>query len=328
MGGSSWSDDHYRDRAADRARRGVKTFAYHDDISSGRTAAKVHDKLDPKGVTRESCDSEAHPESVAIGVMFDETGSMGNVPRTMQEKLPQLMNLIIRKGYMEHPQILFGGVGDVFSDRAPLQVGQFESGAEMDDDITNIYLEGNGGGSYEESYNLAMYFFANHTEIDCLKKRGKKGYLFLIGDEMPYATTTAREIEQIIGDTVQGDIKIEDIVATVQEKYNLFFIVPTEGTQHGHDPRLFQRWEDLIGKQNVLRLKVNESVCETIALAIGICEGTVDLPAAEKDLRDAGTAIAVAESATTAVSDLASKHALAKVGSGDLPEGDSLAKRL
>jgi len=328
MGGSSWSDDHYRDRAADRAVRGVDTFAYSTDVRSGKAAAKVHDKLNPRGVNRESRDSEAHPESVAIGVMFDVTGSMGHVPVVMQQKLPQLMNLIIRRGYIEHPQILFGGVGDVFADMAPLQVGQFESGIEMDDDLTNIYLEGGGGGSFEESYNLAMYFFARHTSLDCWEKHKRRGYLFLIGDEMPYDTTTRRELESIVGDSVESDLTVEQILTELQERYNVFFIIPTEGTFHGRDARLFERWEQLLGKQNVLRLKVNESVCETIALACGICEGKVDLPGAEKVLTDAGTAIAVAQSATAAVTELAASTALARPGSGDLPEGESLAKRL
>jgi len=328
MGGSSWSDDHYTSKVADRARRGVDTFAYHSDVKSGRVDAKVHDKLNPKGVTRESRDSEAHPESLPIMVFFDETGSMGHVPITMQKKLPKLMGLIIRKGYHEHPQIMFGGVGDVFSDRAPLQVGQFESGIEMDDDLTNIYLEGNGGGSYEESYNLAMYFAAHHTVSDAWEKRQQKGYLFLIGDEKPYPKTTKRELEEIVGDTVQTDLTVEEIIAEAQERYHVFFIVPTEGTSHGHDPELFNRWEGLLGKQNVLKLTENESVCETIALAIGICEGMVDLPAAEKHLTDEGTDLAVVRSATAAVGDLAASTALAKVGTGDLPEGDSGAKRL
>ena len=37
-----------------------------------------------------------------------------------------------------------------------------------------------------ESYELAMYFMARHTALDCHEKRGKRGYLFIIGDEMAY----------------------------------------------------------------------------------------------------------------------------------------------
>src|SRR5690606_17085408 len=107
----------------------------------------VHPKLDPHGVTvRESRDSADHPEALAIAVLFDVTGSMGNVPRTLQTKLPDLLGLLLRKGYVEHPHILFGAIGDATCDRAPLQIGQFEADNRMDDDLERILLEGGGGG--------------------------------------------------------------------------------------------------------------------------------------------------------------------------------------
>ena len=84
-------------------------------------------------------------------------------PRALQAKLPQLLGLLLRKGYAAHPQIMFGAIGDATCDRAPLQVGQFESDNRMDDDLSRILLEGGGGGQKTESYELALYFMARHT---------------------------------------------------------------------------------------------------------------------------------------------------------------------
>ena len=56
-------------------------------------------------------------------------------------------------------------IGDAVSDRAPLQVGQFESGLEMDMWLTRIWLEGRGG-DLPESYTLAHWFGAHHTATD------------------------------------------------------------------------------------------------------------------------------------------------------------------
>src|SRR5205085_5425976 len=141
----------------------------------------------PSGVSaRQRRDSGNHPPSHAVSVLFDVTGSMQSVPRILQANLPRLMDLLIRKGYLEHPQIIVGGIGDATCDRAPLQIGQFESGIEIDDDLGKLYLEGGGGGQKTESYELAMYFLARHTALDCFEKRRERGYLFLIGDEMPY----------------------------------------------------------------------------------------------------------------------------------------------
>src|SRR4051794_18502556 len=168
MGSTRWSDDHYRDRARLRAAAGVDAFEHDDAIRAGAAPAVVHQKMNPFGVqVRESRDSEAHPESHAVAVLFDVTGSMQSVPRILQENLPRLMALLIRKGYLEHPQILIGAIGDATCDRSPLQVGQFESGIEIEEDLGKLFLEGGGGGHIPESYELAMYFLARHTALDC-----------------------------------------------------------------------------------------------------------------------------------------------------------------
>src|SRR5512144_834384 len=131
---------------------------------------------------RESRDSAEHPVSLAVAVLFDVTGSMGTVPRVLQAKLPDLHSLVQRRGYVEHPQLLFGAIGDATCDRVPLQIGQFESDNRMDAQLGTIVLEGGGGGQRTESYELAAYFMARHTRLDSLVKRGRRGYLFIIGD--------------------------------------------------------------------------------------------------------------------------------------------------
>jgi hypothetical protein len=319
MGGSRWSDDFYRDREHDRLRTGASAFAYDARLRSHPGAKKtVHPKMDPRGATRESRDSATHPESVAIGVVFDVTGSMGGIPVQLQKKLPQLMGLLLRKGYVNDPQILFGAVGDFFADRVPLQIGQFESGIEMDDDLGRLYLEGGGGGSFEESYQDALYFFARHTSIDCWEKRGKKGYLFLIGDEMPYARAGAREIERVTGDELAEDLTVEEILLEARERYHVFFVIP-RGACNGKDPRLLRRWRALLGAENVLTLDDPDAVCEAIGGAIGLVEGTANLDALEADLADAGAKRATAEAVSDALAPLARSAALATVSKGALP---------
>jgi len=140
MGTTRWSDDHYRDRAKLRARTGKDAFEYDHAIRIGAVECAVHPKMNPRGVrVRESRDSDAHPQSRAVGVLFDVTGSMQGVPRVLQAHLPKLMGLLIRKGYLDHPQILIGAIGDATCDAAPLQVGQFESGIEIDEDLGKLY---------------------------------------------------------------------------------------------------------------------------------------------------------------------------------------------
>lgn len=321
MGSSSWNDDFYHDRTATRAKSGTPTFAYDHAVRSGRADRKVHDTLDVRGKIRESRDSAEHPDSVAIGVVLDVTGSMASVPPIIQKKLPTLMGLLLRKGYIKDPQILIGAVGDNFSDRVPLQVGQFESGIEMDDNITNLVLEGGGGSSNQESYQDAIYFFAHRTSIDCFEKRQKKGYLFLIGDEAPYAQANVDELDKLLGVTVQSAVPTTEIVKAAQEKYEVFFIIP-KGTSHFDAPWLKEAWGKLLGPQRVIYLDNPDAVCETIASTIGLLEGTLDGDNLVADLTGAGVSANITKATATALGDIA-KDALARVGTGSggsLPE--------
>jgi hypothetical protein len=118
MGSSSWSPDFYATRSADRAAKGTDGFDHDKAVRSGKVATAAHSALDPKGVKfRESRDSDAHPESKSIIVWFDVTGSMRTIPVQLQKKLGGLMALLIAKGYIAHPQIMFGAIGDATTDR-------------------------------------------------------------------------------------------------------------------------------------------------------------------------------------------------------------------
>ena len=302
MGSGIWSTDVYDAASRYRAATGTSAFAYSD---SG--ARSVHPALDPRGVAvRESRDSAEHPNSVAIAVLFDVTGSMGHVPRVLQSKLPQLLGLLLRKGYVTDPQILFGAIGDATCDRIPLQIGQFESDNRMDDDLSRIVLEGGGGGQMTESYELALYFMARHASIDCYSKRGRRGYLFIIGDEMAYPKVKAREVGRVIGDRLGEDIGLRAILGEVTSWYDTYYILPA-GSGYAGDARVLGFWRTLLG-QNALELDDLDAVCETIALTVGLGEDAIDLDGGLADLADVGSA------ATRTVS-----KALARVGSGRAP---------
>ncbi|HYT87941.1 MAG TPA: hypothetical protein VEL76_04420 [Gemmataceae bacterium] len=308
MGGTRWSDDHYKERERVRAKSGKATFEHDDDVRAGRTAAKVHQKLNPHGVkVRESRDSEAHPTAHGVSVLFDVTGSMQAVPQILQKNLPRLMGLLLRKGYLEHPAIMVGAIGDATCDAAPLQLGQFESGIEIENDLTNIYLEGGGGESITESYELAMYFMARHTVMDCFEKRGKRGYLFIVGDEIPYAKLKREEVERVLGDTLQADIPIEQLVAELTRTFDVYFILP-HMTSNYNNPMILKRWSELL-PQRVLRLEEPAGICELIASTVGIAEGVVDIADLERDLKEAGSTPTIVQAVGNAVAPVARRAA-------------------
>ena len=284
MGSGRWSTNVYDAAASYRAATGTSAFAYSD---SG--ARKAHDALNPLGVTkRESRDSAEHPQSTPIAVLFDVTGSMGTVPRVLQTKLPQLLGLLTRKGYATDPHIMFGAVGDATCDKVPLQVGQFESDNRMDEDLARIVIEGGGGGQRTESYELAMYFMARHTDLDSVARRGRRGYLFLIGDEMPYGTVKPKEVKKFIGDDLREPITVEAMVAELQRTFDVYYIIPT-AAGWGGDKEILGYWKRLLGQQ-VIELDDLDAVCETIALTVGLGEDAIDLDAGLADLAEVGSA--------------------------------------
>jgi hypothetical protein len=319
MGSGSWSTNVYDEQRRYKAAAGKSTFDYSDKLrASGPAAWCAHATLDPLGVRfRESRDSDEHPNATSIAVLFDVTGSMGQVPVVLQTKLPQLLGLLLRKGYAADPQILFGAIGDATCDRVPLQIGQFESDNRMDENLENIFLEGGGGGQRTESYELAMYFMARHTDLDCWNKHGRKGYLFIIGDEMAYPQVKKREVQEIIGDGLEVDIPTRVIVKELARRYHVFYILP-KAASYGGDRQILGFWRDLLG-QNVLELDDPEAVSELIALTVGMTEGTINLPAGIADLEEFDVSNAAIRSVTTALARLPVAVPLARSIAGALP---------
>ncbi len=222
-----------------------------DEIFTQAKERKIHESMIPsKALLRESRDSEVHPNSVPIIIALDTTGSMGSIPMNLvREGLPKMVANIIQKGVPD-PAILFLGVGDHECDKAPLQVGQFESGdEELDLWLTRTWLEGKGGGNSGESYHLAWYFAANHTVTDSFEKRGQKGILFTIGDEPCLRNLPTRAVEGIMGLTPQSNFTDEELLAAAQEKYEVFHLHIMEGSA-GRSSVGY--WENLLGQHCIV----------------------------------------------------------------------------
>ncbi len=278
MGSGHWDAKLYAASISSRVASGTKDFAHSDSVMrASASSRKAHADLDPSKIKdsvnqmRESRDSDEHPDSRAIAVIFDVTGSMRDVPQVFQKNLNKLMSLLMLKGKVEHPQLLIGAVGDATCDRVPVQLSQFESGNLIDDHLRKIVLEGGGGGQMTESYELALYAMARLTSIDCWEKRQQKGYLFLSGDELPYPAVKKDEVNSVFGHREQADIALEDIFRELQEKWEVFFIIP-DMAQHANESIVHDTWAKFLG-QRVLHLDNPAAICELIASTIATEEG-------------------------------------------------------
>ena len=239
------------------------------------TSHTMKDALNPYGVAiRESRDSILNPNSTAIMVGLDVTGSMGMIADNMAKKgLGVMVEEIIKRKPVSDPHILLAGIGDAYHDRAPLQVTQFEADITIAKQLENIWLEHGGGGNCFESYNLLWYFAALHTSIDCFEKRNKKGYLFTVGDEEAPEKLLKSQLLKIFGDSVQEDYSTEKLLNMASKMYHVFHIVVEEGSHARHSlSTVIDSWTPLLG-QRVLRLSDHKKLAEVVVSAIEVNEG-------------------------------------------------------
>ncbi|MCC6624411.1 MAG: hypothetical protein IT385_24385 [Deltaproteobacteria bacterium] len=224
MGGGHYSLDIARSlRSSDREGGAFSYQAYTPGATS--TPVGVHPLLNPFGKVREV------NNETPIVVALDVTRSRGDDTKLIYDKLPELMGQIELHGYVQGAGISVCAVGDADADRAPLQVSQFEADNRIDQNLERIWIEEGGGGTGQESYELAAYFYARTNCVRLAKGTGKKGYFFFTGDEGFYPRLDKSHVRRIIGDDMQEDLPAVEIFRRLQEKFNTFLIYPRKSLE-------------------------------------------------------------------------------------------------
>lgn len=236
MGSGNWNSGNW------------KAYASNNNINSSTTTQQIftqrnlHADLDPKNFTngiRESRDSQDNPLSTPIAIFTDVTGSMGFLATEVVKNLDVVCGELYARRPVTDPHIMTGGVGDGYSDRSPFQATQFEADIRVAEQTQNIFIESNGGGNGGESYALPWLFAALQTATDAFDKRGKKGYLFTIGDEpihgVPEAGrggkwgVTKDQAKAHLGLDIERDLTAQECLDMAEKKYNVFHIVVSSG---------------------------------------------------------------------------------------------------
>lgn len=240
-------------------------------------STSLKDSLNPRNVIRESCDSADNPNSTPIIVGLDVTGSMGRVLDAMARKgLPTLAEEIYNRKPVSDPHIMFMGIGDAFCDRAPLQVTQFEADIRIAEQLTDLWLEEGGGGNGSEGYALAWYFTAHHTKCDAINKRGKKGYLFTVGDDGPTPYISKQQVKEIFGDDVPEDIDAKALLQVVSRDWEVFHLTVEEGGSAS--TYVMNQWKELLGERAITladHTKMGEVIVSLLQVLAGVDKNTV-----------------------------------------------------
>lgn len=208
---------------------------------------RMNPEMNIKDKVRESRDSEEHPNSFPIILALDVTGSMGRIPHMLiTEGFPEIMKKIMDSG-IKDPQVCFVGIGDHYSDAAPIQVGQFESSDDLLDKwLKTIWLEGHGGGNGGESYGLAHFFAANCASTDSMLRRKQKGVLITIGDEPNHLSYDTNHLKQLFGFAPETRVMAaRDLIAQAQLHWDVYHINLMDYS--GVSKNVQDNWKSLLG---------------------------------------------------------------------------------
>jgi hypothetical protein len=221
---------------------------------------------------RECRNSKDSPNATPITIFIDGTGSMGKAAHDVMNKMHQMFENLIKEKAVAYPQLSLGVVGDATCDKVPLQVSEFEIDNNIiDDNVDELYLEGMGGGTKQESYELALYFLANMVQADCFDNGGK-GFAFIIGDEMPYETIKKDYLKRVCGVDVQEDIPLEAIMDDVNSKWDLYLLRP-KINRYAEDREIISTWEKFIDPEKIILMQGLDDVVAAITNIICLRKG-------------------------------------------------------
>ncbi|MFT7518808.1 MAG: hypothetical protein ACI9MC_000940, partial [Kiritimatiellia bacterium] len=179
-----------------------------------------------------------------------------------------------------------------------------------------------GGVGGQEAYELAMYFGARKMTLDCVEKRGRRGYFFLTGDVRPNPAASRTEIERLIGDPVASDMPIRSLIEELQRTFEPFFLIAP-----GAGRAIERAWRDLLGDRVVCLQHVDDTAAVSAGL-IALLEGAVvSLGAYAERLHAGGVSRKeAARVVRTLVPFAASVHRdgapIPELSGTDLPKGD------
>lgn len=271
MGYGRWTDDSFRKYSKSKGRSVNASGAVvgdYDNQSIFRSTS-VDPALNPFKVVRQCCDSEEHPDVVPVILELDITGSMGETAVEVSKKLNVVMtSLYDENDGVKDIQFMVMGVGDMACDRAPAQASQFESDIRIADQMEKIYFEFGGGGNGFESYTLGWYFALNHTDVDAINKRGKKGIIISTGDEPlnPYLPKrgSRASFESIFGDKIEEDIDTKALYEEVSKNWEIFHIHVEHGMSQAYSfERVAPSFTKVMGEDRVICATI-DNIADTI----------------------------------------------------------------
>ncbi len=243
----------------DSARASYRTYAkssYSKAVNRG-VAAK---DLVPKSLSTKS----ANP----VVIIVDETGSMGEWPATMFSKLPYLEHEAKTEYMGKDVEVSWAAIGDVPNGETyPLQVRQFTSGTDLAEKMKELIIEGKGGGTHQESYELAALYYARNVKMP----NAIRPLLIFIGDESPYDFVDPDEAKSIACVDLTQKLSRAEVFEELKRCFSVYFVQKpygderlTDGPLTGITRRVHEDWVALVDEDHVALLGDPSRVVDVI----------------------------------------------------------------
>ncbi|MFC1639013.1 hypothetical protein ACFL26_01950 [Patescibacteria group bacterium] len=253
----------YYDRDVSVTRRTTSSFS--EQVMSRRSLDPAVDPKNRKLVT------EARSPIV---FPFDDTGSMGTLPKVIVDKMPMICGQVAEMQILDDPVISVATFGDDGNrEPASIQVGDFTQLRNADSWFQRLWLVGNGGGNGIESYELAMYYYAYMCDIP----NAETPIFILTGDEGFYAKLPRNRLDRLFGRKFKRNkaTTARQVFADLDRKFkgNVFIV----RKRYSDESRVMRQWTNLMGRSRIALLGEDKAIGDVALGVIALASGRYDL---------------------------------------------------
>ncbi len=243
------------------------------DFSSARRAYDVHAGRsydDAKKTGRDLKDvvptSIATAARAALVIVADQTGSMADWPAVMFSKLPYLDHEAREEYLGTDVEFSFAAIGDArHREDYPLQIRAFSKGEHMKSELEALIMEKKGGGTKQETYELAALYYARNASLP----NAVNPVIIFIGDESPYDMITKDDAKKYAHVDLEGNITTKQVFDELRQKFAVYLVKkPYDDTPGDRmtptDQRIYDDWAALIGADHIAILPSADRVVDVI----------------------------------------------------------------
>jgi hypothetical protein len=206
-----------------------------------------------------STDSES-PLVLAI----DDTFSMGDAPGIFFGKAAYFD--VEGKSYLgQNRAVSFATIGDVFSDKFPLQLSQFVNGLEIKKKLESFIHERGGGPGLKESYETCALYYARNVSMP---KVTQKPIFIFMGDEGMYDKIDKATAKKYAKVNLEKEITSKQVMDELKEKFAVYLIrrpyrTPLEDCT-AENRVIHSQWASMLGEDHIAVLPEAERMLDVI----------------------------------------------------------------